>query len=251
MSTYFEVHGTGFPTILLHGGIGASECFGAIIPLLAEGRQVIAVHLQGHGRTPDLADRPLRDETLADDVADVAAELGHEQVDVVGYSFGAGVAIQTTVRHPALVRRLVVLSMPVASDAAYPDVRAQFDAMAASADTTGPAVQASPLGEMYPDVDYTALFRKMGEHVARPYDWRAEVAVITAPSLWLMADADYFPPSHYVEVFASLGGGQRDAGIDGTDRPAHRLAVVPGTSHYDVLTATPVTGDLIKAFLDA
>lgn len=253
---YHEVHGTGFPTILLHGGIGATEQLGDVVDVLAEGRQVIAPHLQGHGRTPDV-DRPLRDETLGDDVADLAARLGHARVDVVGYSMGAAAGIQTAIRHPGLVRRLVVIAEPLRSDAWFPEVRAQFDAMAGNAEHIGPAVQASPLGEMYPEVDYTALFRKMGELVARPYDWTeafARAAADLEAVLLVMADADGFDPGHYVEVFRSLGGALADPGVPGQPgapgRPAHRLAIVPGTTHYDVLTATPLTGRLVAEFLD-
>ena len=57
LDLYFEVHGDGEPLILLHGGVGAIEMFGEVLPLLAEGRQVIGVDLQAQGRTADI-DRP-------------------------------------------------------------------------------------------------------------------------------------------------------------------------------------------------
>lgn len=252
---YHEVHGEGFPTILLHGGIGASEMFGDVLALLAEGRQVIAPHLQGHGRTPDV-DRPLRDEDLGDDVAALAARLGHDRVDLVGYSFGAAVAIQTAIRHPGRVRRLVVVAEPLRSDAWFPEARAQLDQMAAAAEHIGPAVQAGPLGELYPEVDYTALFRKMGELVARPYDWTAafaEAATHTDGVMLVMADADGFDPAHYVEVYKSIGGARRDPGLPeqgGEGHGPHRLAIVPGVTHYDILTASPHLGGQIAGFLD-
>lgn len=246
---YHEVHGEGRPTILLHGGVGASEMFGANLALLARGRQVIAAHLQGHGRTPDV-DRPLRDEILADDVAGLAAHLGHDEVDLVGYSFGGGVATQVAIRHPGLVRRLVVVSEPFRSDAWFPEVRAQLDQMADLAPQIGPAVQAGPMGELHPDVDFTALFAKIGELVAQPYDWTAEVAALAAPTLLVMGDADGFDPGHYVEVFRSLGGGLRDAGLEGTDRPPHQLAIVPHATHYDLLSASTRVGEMAAAFLD-
>ncbi|HEU4321552.1 MAG TPA: alpha/beta fold hydrolase, partial [Roseiflexaceae bacterium] len=109
------------PLILLHGGIAASEVFGAHLTELALARQVIAVHLQGHGHTLDI-ERPLRYEAMADDVAALLAHLGLEQADLLGYSMGGGVALQTAFRHPQLVRRLVVVSEPMQRDGWYPEV---------------------------------------------------------------------------------------------------------------------------------
>jgi pimeloyl-ACP methyl ester carboxylesterase len=249
---FHEVHGEGFPTILLHGGIGATETFGDVLPRLAERRQVIAPHLQGHGRTPDV-DRPLRAEDLGDDVAALARALGHEQVDLVGYSFGGGAAIQCAIRHPALVRRLVVLGEPLHSDAWFPEVRAQLAQMEAMAPQIGPAVQAGPLGDLHPEVDFTALFAKMGELVAQPYDWTAAFAEVGCAVMLVMADADSFDPGHYLEVYRSLGGALRDPGLPdqgGEPHIAHELAIVPGVTHYDLLTGTPRTAEIIADFLD-
>lgn len=250
---FHEVHGEGFPTILLHGGIGASELFGDAVERLAEGRQVIAAHLQGHGRTPDVADRPLRYEHLGDDVAALAARLGHEQVDLVGYSLGGGAAVQCALRHPGLVRKLVVVGEPLRSDAWFPEVRAHFDGMAANAEQIGPVVQAGPMGQLHPDVDFTALFAKVGELEAQHYDWTEAFADVTSEVMLVMADADAFDPGHLVDVYRSLGGALRDPGVPGQGGEphiAHRLAIVPGVTHYDTFTATPRAAELIADFLD-
>src|SRR5215216_4201762 len=109
LEMYYEIHGTGEPLILLHGGVGAIEMFGEVLPLLAEGRQVIAADLQAHGRTADI-DRPLSFESMADDIAALIEHLGFEKADVMGYSLGGGVALQTAIRHPELVNKLVLIS---------------------------------------------------------------------------------------------------------------------------------------------
>src|SRR5207344_3583840 len=106
---YFETHGSGRPLILLHGGLGSGEMFGPILPALAERHQVIAVDLQGHGRTADI-DRPIDIRLMADDIAALIDHLGLERPDVVGYSLGGGVAFFTASRHPAKVRKLVMTS---------------------------------------------------------------------------------------------------------------------------------------------
>jgi pimeloyl-ACP methyl ester carboxylesterase len=250
---FHEVHGEGFPTILLHGAIGASEMFGPAVDRLAEGRQVIAAHLQGHGRTPDVADRPLRYEHLGDDVAALAARLGHAQVDLVGYSLGGGAAVQCALRHPGLVRRLVVVGEPLRSDAWFPEVREQLAGMQDAAPQIGAAVQAGPLGELHPDVDFPTLFAKVGELERQPYDWTDAFATVASEVMLVMADADGFDPGHYLDVYRSLGGALRDPGLPdqgGEPHIAHQLAIVPGVTHYDTFNATPRAAELIADFLD-
>src|ERR671928_35276 len=96
INLYFETHGTGRPLILLHGGLMSGETFGPVLPALAERHQVIAVDLQGHGRTADI-DRPIDVRLMADDIAALSHHLGLEQADVMGYSLGGGVAFHTAV----------------------------------------------------------------------------------------------------------------------------------------------------------
>jgi pimeloyl-ACP methyl ester carboxylesterase len=126
LEVYYEIHGTGEPLILLHGGVGAIEMFGEVLPLLAEGRQVIAADLQAHGRTADI-DRPLSFESMADDIAALIEHLGFEKADVMGYSVGGGVALQTAIRHPEVVRKLVVVSTPFERDGWYPEILAGME----------------------------------------------------------------------------------------------------------------------------
>lgn len=246
---YYEVHGSGRPLIVLHGGVAASEAFGPNLPALAASRQVIAVHLQGHGRTADIA-RPLRFETLADDVAALAVHLGLQRIDVLGYSLGGGVAQQLAIRHPGLVDRLVVVSQVFRRSAWYPEVLGAFDAMAAHAAQIAQNIAQSPMGKLYPDVNWALLLRKIGELESQDYDWSADVTKIQARTLLVFADADAIPPEHMVEFWRLLGGGQHDAGMDGARRPKGQWAVLPGTTHYDLL-ATDALARVAIPFLDA
>ena len=109
---YYEIHGTGgTPLVLLHGGLFNIDLqFGAVLPALAENRQVIAVDFQGHGRTNDI-DRPLATESLAADVVGLLDHLGLPQVDLFGFSVGGAVALRLAIEHPERVRRLVVSSI--------------------------------------------------------------------------------------------------------------------------------------------
>ena len=124
INLYYEIHGAGRPLILLHGGLGSGEMFGPVLPQLAKNHQVIAVDLQGHGRTADI-DRPIDVSLMADDIADLIDHLGLQKPDVVGYSLGGGVALHTAAKYPAKVRRLVAVSANIRSDAIYAEMRAQ------------------------------------------------------------------------------------------------------------------------------
>ena len=243
---FYKVHGAGKPLILLQGGINP-DSYGSNLAELAKGRQVIAVHLQAHGRTPD-TDRPLRSETLGDDVAALIGHLNLGKADVMGYSLGSGVALQTAIRHPDVVDRLVLVSGAMRKDGFYPEGVAAFNQLEANAATYGPGVKASPLGQAYPDVDWTKLFRKVGDLTKRSYDWSADVAKVQARTLLVFADADSIRPEHMVEFWKALGGGQRDAGIDGSLRPANQFAIVPNTTHY-TLAVNPMLPKIVERFL--
>ena len=99
LKMYYEIYGKGEPLVLIHGGIGAIEMYSLILPALAHNRMVIAVDLQAHGRTADV-DRPLSYELMADDIAALLKYLKIEKADLMGYSLGGEVALQTSIRHP-------------------------------------------------------------------------------------------------------------------------------------------------------
>jgi pimeloyl-ACP methyl ester carboxylesterase len=243
---FYSVHGAGKPLILIHGGIDP-DSYGSNLAKLAKGRQVIAVHLQGHGRTPDI-DRPLRCETLGDDVAALIGHLKFGKADVMGYSLGSDVALQTAIRHPDVVDRLVLVSGTMRKEGSYPEVVAAFDQLEASAAAIGASVKSSPLGQAYPNVDWTKLFRKTGELTKRPFDWSGDVAKVKARTLLTFADADSIRPEHMVEFWKALGGGQHDAGIDGSLRPKNQFAIVPNATHYKI-AVDPMLTEIAARFL--
>ena len=116
---YYEIRGSGEPLLLLHGGLGSTGMFEPIMPQLTEHRQVIAVDLQGHGRTA-LGDRPFSLQAMGADMAVVLDRLGYKQVDVLGYSMGGGVAFQLAVQRPETVRRLVLVRRGIRRTASTP-----------------------------------------------------------------------------------------------------------------------------------
>ncbi len=249
LNLYYERHGSGEPLVLLHGGLGAIEMFGDLLPRLAEERQVIGVDLQAHGRTADI-DRPMRWELMADDVAALIRQLGLGRADVMGYSLGGGVAWQTAIRHPDVVRRLVTVSAAVKRSGNYPEVVAAMGNVNAEA---AEAMKPSPIYKLYSSIaprpeDWPTLVTKMGELLQQDYDWSADVAKITAPTLIVVGDADGIRTAHAVEMFELLGGGRRDGGWDGSGISSARLAILPGTTHFTVFDS-PALASAVVSFL--
>jgi pimeloyl-ACP methyl ester carboxylesterase len=251
LEMYYEIHGSGHPLVLLHGGFGTIETeFGRMLPLVAETRQVIAVELQAHGHTADI-DRPLGFEQMADDVAALIAYLELDHADLFGFSLGGGVALQTAIRHPELVRKLLVASAPYRRDGWYPEVLAGMAAMndagAAEAMLGSPMhdayISSAPIPEAWP-----TLVAKLGQLLGEDYDWAKGVSAIEAPTLVIVGDADSVRPAHAVELFVLLGGGVPG---DFAGLPNAQLAVLPGTTHFGVLASSDQLLPILTAFLDA
>jgi pimeloyl-ACP methyl ester carboxylesterase len=235
---------------MVHGGYGTTGVFGDVLDLLARERQVIAIELRGHGHTGD-TDEPFSWAGFGDDIAGVIRHLGIAPADLLGYSLGGGASLRCAFQHQELVRKLVLLSAPCRRDAWFPEVLAGFDHMSSAA--LFEQFRQSPMYEAFakiaPDPDsFPALIDKSGGLLRTPYDWSDEVRGLTIPVLLVFADADSIPPSHAAEFFALLGGGQRDAGWDGSLAPASRLAILPGTTHYSVGTS-PVMAAAVADFL--
>jgi pimeloyl-ACP methyl ester carboxylesterase len=246
LDLHYTTRGTGAPLVLLHGGVGASEMFDAIAPALAAHRQIIAIDLEGHGESGD-RDRPLRFETMADDVAALLAQLGLSQVDVAGYSLGGGVAARLAIQHPALVGRLALISTAFARDGWYPEVLAQMAHMGPEA---AKYMGQSPLAKRYPARDWARLFTRLGDLLRQDYDWTRDAQAIQARVLLVYADADAVRPASEHAWYGLFGGGQRDAGLDGSGRSTAQLAIVPNATHYGIL-GSPLITPILDGFFAA
>jgi pimeloyl-ACP methyl ester carboxylesterase len=250
---YYEIHGSGRPLILLHGGLGAGEMMRPILPTLAADHQVILPDLQGHGRTADI-DRPIDARLMADDIAALIDHLGLDRPDLFGYSLGGGVAFWVASTYPEKVGRLVMVATNMRRDAIYPEMLGQQGQVGPEA---AEFMKDTPMYELYARIaprpeDFPRLLGKIGQSMAIDFDASDEVSKLKVPTLVACADADMAPPSHYVEVFGLLDGGKRDGGWMGEGRPAggHALAIIPGTTHYNV-AFSPVMVAAALSFLDS
>lgn len=246
----YEVYGEGSPLILLHGGFGTVEDFGPNLERLAEGRRVIGVDLQSHGRSP-AANRAMSFEAMADDLAQLVLKLGLEHAALMGFSLGGGVALQTAIRHPNVVERLVLVSTVFKRTGWYPEMRAGMDSMGAH---TAEPFKQTPLYAAYVRVaprkeDWPVLVEQLTTLMKKDYDWSAEIPKLTMPVMLVIGDADGLPPSHAVEFFELLGAGRRDAGWDRSGVTHHRLAILPGATHYDI-NLDPDLAHVVIPFLE-
>lgn len=248
LKMYYEIHGAGFPLVLLHGGLSAiGTSFGKLLPGLADGRRVIAIEQQAHGHTADI-DRPLTYQQMAVDTITLLSHIGVEQADFFGYSIGAGIAMEIAIEHPARIRKLVAAT-PIARAAGFqPGVLAGMEALQPE------HLAGSPFQEEYERVaphaqEWPQLIAKVKQLDREFVDWPNDaIASIKAPTLLIAGDADIVRPEHVVELFRLLGGGVPG---DNVGLPNARLAVFPGTTHITLVNRAEWLVSMIAEFLDA
>lgn len=243
---YYEVYGKGEPLLLLHGGLMSLDMFGPVLPAMAEHHRVIAVDLEGHARTA-LGDRPYKLESQGDDMAELVKQLGHEQVDVLGFSLGGSVALQMAIQRPQSVRRLVLVSVPFADDAVYPDIKAQQAYVNAAA---APMMKETPMYQTYAALapkpeEFPKLLDTLGHFMQQKYDWSAEVKGLKMPVMLVYGDSDMIRPEHAIKFYQLLGGGLRDAGWQRETMSSNRLAIIPDATHYDILDTARIAATVL------
>lgn len=252
---YYEVHGDaadGTPLVLLHGGLfDIEQQFGALIPHLADGRGVIAVDFQGHGRTNDI-DRPFSAAAFAGDVVGVLDHLGVARADVFGFSVGGAVALHLAIDQPERVRKIIVSSTSFAASG----MRGSENADAVGAMTVdmiaGTPMEAAYLAKSpHPDLEHLqGLLDKLGATYRYGFPDRTEADIrgIAAPTLITVGDADMVALDHALDFLRLRGG---DVNGDFVGVPASQLAVFPGTTHFFGLSRTDLVRDVVVGFLDA
>ena len=247
LKMYYEVHGTGKPLLLIHGAFNSiNTAFTQVIPELSKTHEVIAVELQGHGRTNDI-DRPFSFESMADDVAGLLKFLKKDSVDIFGYSMGGGVAQQIAIRHPSLVRRLILTSTVYKYEGWSAETRAILPML--TPEMFEPTPIKTEYDKLAPDPKHWKDFiNKMKKFVTTPYDFGADkIKAIRSPTLIIAADGDGVTPEHAVEMYRLRGGGYM---VDFGPIPAAQLALLPGSSHISAMMQTEWLVSMITPFLD-
>jgi len=248
LNMYYEVHGSGEPVVLLHGAfMTIPGNWTGWIDELSKTRKVIAVEMQGHGRTADIPREPTS-ENLADDVAALLTYLKLPRADLIGYSMGGRVAMDVAVRHPDQVRRVVVMSSTFRRDGMTQE---GLDALT---HLTPEVLKGSPLEAEYKRLSpipnhFSDFVTRLVADFSREKDLSAEqLQSTTAPMLFIFGDADGIRLEHVAEMFRLKGGG-----IYGDLRPrsASRLAILPNTTHVTLMQRMSIIVPMVNDFLDA
>lgn len=239
LNMYYEVHGAGRPIVLLHGGLLTIDLsFAALIPALAATRQVIAVELQGHGRTADI-ERAITFENLSDDVVALLDQLGTARTDLFGFSLGGLTATQTAIRHPDRVDRLVAASVHFRPDGYHPEIR--NPALHAGSTRMPTAADFAEMQRAYariaPDPGHFGAFMAKTSGVAMAFEGWSDDALgaITAPTLVLVGDHDFVRLEHAGQMRELIPGAQ--------------LAVLPDCTHMAVTQRVAELIPMLDRFL--
>jgi pimeloyl-ACP methyl ester carboxylesterase len=257
LKMYYEIHGEGAPVVLLHGafttitnnwtapwGNGATDW----IAELSKTRKVIAVEMQGHGRTADIT-RDITFENLSDDVAGLLDYLKIERADIIGYSLGGGVAMQCAIRHPEKVRKIISISAVIRRDGW---VKEGADALPK---LTADAFKGSPIEAEYKKLspkpnEFPDFVKHVVAMVSKPYDFGADKFKATkAPMFFIHGDADGVRFEHIAEMYRLKGGGNTHG--DMQPRSESRLAILPDTTHVTLMFRMSTIVPMVNDFLDA
>jgi pimeloyl-ACP methyl ester carboxylesterase len=248
LKMYYEIHGSGEPVLLLHGAFMAiTGEWKDLVDELAKTHKVIAVEMQGHGRTADI-DRDITFENLANDAAALLDHLKIERADVVGYSLGGGTAIQFAIAHPQKVRKAVIISAPLRSSGWVDGAFDMWPTLTWEIFKGTPAEvewkKLNPKPDGFPD-----FFNHIKATALKQYDLGSDKFKATkAPMLLIFGDADGVKPDHIAEMYRLKGGGVHG---DIQPRPESRLAVIPNATHVTLMNRLPEIVPMINDFLDA
>lgn len=248
LKMYYEVHGSGEPVVLLHGAfMTITNNWTGWIGELAKTRKVIAVEMQGHGRTADI-ERDISQENLADDVAALLDHLKIPKADLIGYSMGGGVAMQCAIRHQDKVRKVVVISSAFRSDGMAKEGLDAISKLSAEAFNGSPIEVEYKKLSPTPD-DFPKFVKRMRDTASKGHDLGADkLKATTAPMFFIHGDADGIRLEHIEEMFRLKGGGTHG---DLGPRSASRLAILPDTTHVTLMQRMAIIVPMVNDFLDA
>jgi pimeloyl-ACP methyl ester carboxylesterase len=248
LNMYYEIHGSGSPLVLLHGGISNIETdFGLLLPGLSKNYRCIAIEQQAHGHTND-REGPLNEEQMAEDTVALLRQIGIEVTDIFGYSMGSAIAAQIAIKYPRMIRKLILAAFAYRKDGAHSGTSDNVD------DIDPEVMSATPFGEAYarmaPDPgNWPTLLKKIPEWGKNVKDLAPEaVQSIEAPVMLIYGDSDIIRPEHMVETFKLLGGG---IPADLYGLPRNRMAVLPATTHITLVHRAEWLTSMIREFLNA
>ncbi|MBB4928616.1 alpha/beta fold hydrolase [Kitasatospora kifunensis] len=238
LEMYYEIHGTGRPLVLLHGGVHTiGLTFGAIMPALAATHRVIAVELQGHGHTADI-DREMSVPGFAEDVVALLDVLGIERADLFGFSLGGMTALEMALRYPARADRVVLASVPFQPDGYLEEIR--DPALHAGSRRLPTAADFQAMVDAYtavaPHPEHFQDFMARCTVAAGYEGWSEDdLRGLVPPALLVVGDTDFVRIEHAAQMHRLI--------------PDARLAILPDCLHMDVMRRTELLLPMVESFL--
>ena len=231
---YYEIHGTGTPLVLLHGGGSTIRTsFSRILPALAKTHQVIAIELQAHGHTGD-RDAPETFEQDAADVVELLRQLNIPKTDILGFSNGGMTTLQLAIKYPNLLRKVVIASILYNRSGAPAGF---WDGFAAAKLTDMPQLYRDEFMSInHNQAGLQNMFNKDVQRMANFKGWEDDaIRSIQTPALVVAGDHDVATPEHTVALYRLL--------------PHARLAIFPAAhGEYMGEALFPKTNDVTLTY---
>ncbi len=217
---YYAVRGSGPTLVFLHGGGDSGEhSFARQLDVFSEHHRIVAPDQVGQGRTPEVPG-PLSYTAMMDDTAALLKFLNLQHVDIVGFSDGGILALMLAVRHPELVRTLVISGVNIAPEGLLPEDLEELRAT----QIPKPKTIDEKLAQLW---------------LTSPTESELNVqllAKITQPVLIISGDRDAITLEHTLTIFHAL--------------PDAELCVLPGTDHATFSRRSEWLNPIINAFID-
>ncbi len=217
---YYAVRGNGPTLVLLHGGGDSGEhSFERQLELFSMHHHIVAPDQVGQGRTPEVPG-PLSYTGMMEDTAALLQKLKLQHVDMVGFSDGGILALMLAIRHPELVRRLVISGVNIAPEGLTPENLEELRAN----DIPNPKTIDEKLAYLW---------------LTAPTESELNMALlhqITQPVLVVSGDRDAITLEHTLQIFHALANAE--------------LCVLPGTDHATFSGRSEWLNPIVSAFLE-
>jgi len=198
INVYYEIHGEGEPLLLISGLASDHTLYRGVLAQLAARYQVIVFDNRGVGYT-DKPNIPYSIDMMADDTAGLLNALGIARAHVLGTSMGGRIAIALALKHPELVKSLILVSTTARSIS-----RGWLSRQLLNVQLVIPALQA--VGGRHPQ-PYYALVRQ--RTASGSYDAVERLHEIHVPTIILHGKQDKRAPYQLAE--------ETHAGIKGSE----------------------------------
>jgi pimeloyl-ACP methyl ester carboxylesterase len=229
---YYATYGAGDPVLLIHGGLGHADIWGAQVADLMTDHLVIVADSRGHGRSTRNADHYGYD-LMASDYLALLDFLKIDKVDLVGWSDGGIIGLDIAMNHPERLDHLFAQAANITTDGVDPSVAEDTVFSDYINKMAGDYAKMSPT----PD-QFDPFVAQISDMWATQPNWTdAQVAAITVPTAVVAGEYDEAILRAHTEKIASL-------------IPGSSLVILPDASHFAMLQAPEEYNAAVRAWID-